>query len=596
MTTLLLLALLPHAHATAGFDPRAPEEVFNDQETFTDDGSVRLWAEIARYRDPDTTLFGPVHYNAETEWPVQDFYAPWISVCFGTQTPDASTFLLHVGPDVALATGTPILFIPGAGDNASRGFITMATHMDYAGRPVFAVTFPHPHGDVFQQAELVADAIAVVKARTGASQIDIVSHSKGGIATAVYLSNAAGTDWGGVSYESVGTPYQSDIRRAVFIATPLNGIDTTYRWPSGNLLSLDADTAFSPSSWSTYYPYTSTMWWQSESLADQDFLPDGDDLFPGHRQLLQRQDYSLPGEMPWLGAYSLQQDWYTTYEGGLGLESASDGIDAAIEAGGHLIDHLAAAGVDPSVKLFLLAGENPIMPSSSEWLLQEYFGSVWTDAYLSSADQWSELIAQVVGDALVSVGITSEEVQGLANGDLVLGEISGPSDGLVFETSALDEAALTARGAEVVEARTANLSHLDLLYASPITGQLLIDDAGTDPSKSWEAALGERYVEADTIGWVEDVLRDPDTSDTGDDSGDSGDTAGDSGDSGGDTAGGDDTAVDDTDAGTDEGQNDTGEKEDPALGCGTCSSSGGAAPTTWIVGLAALTLLRRRRG
>ena len=65
-----------------------------------------------------------------------------------------------MGPSSAIASGTPILFVPGAADNGSRGFITMAWHQDLIGRPVYALTFAHPHGDAFEQAELIADAIA----------------------------------------------------------------------------------------------------------------------------------------------------------------------------------------------------------------------------------------------------------------------------------------------------------------------------------------------------------------------------------------------------------------------------------------------------
>ena len=50
--------------------------------------------------------------------------------------------------------------MPGAGDNGSRGFVTLATKLDRTNRPVFALTFAHPHGDLFLQAETVADAIA----------------------------------------------------------------------------------------------------------------------------------------------------------------------------------------------------------------------------------------------------------------------------------------------------------------------------------------------------------------------------------------------------------------------------------------------------
>ena len=575
---VLLLFPLP-ALATTGFDPSSAEDVYNGTETYTSDGAVHLWAEIARYRDPDTSLFGPVSYNSATAWPSNDAFAPWIAACFGSTTPDAGTFLLHVGPDIAVATGTPILFIPGAGDNASRGFITMASHFDYAFRPVFAVTFPHPHGDVFQQAELVADAVAVVKARTGAEKIDVVSHSKGGIATALYLSNEASTSWGTTdtaqAYSTVGTAYDRSVRRAVFIAAPLGGIDTAYRWSSGNEMSLDADAAYAPASWSTYYPYTSSYPTGAISLRDQDFLPDGDDLFPGQRQLLARQDYTLPGEMPWLGTYAMQKDWYTTYEGGNGFYSKSDGIDEAITAGGRLVDTLHAKGVDPGVEIFLMAGENPLMPASYEGMITEYYGSVFADALYEGLGAFSAIIADAVADSLIGVGISSGEVQGLASGALVLGEITGPSDGLVFVTSALDQGALTARGAIVHDSYTANLSHLDLLYASPITGQLLIDDAGDDETKAWQVALGERYSSEDSIGKVDVWLADPEIVDTGGDTG-PGDT-------------GSDTGPDDTDR-----PGVAPDDDEYRLGCGTCSTAPGAPGTLGALGLLAGLAVRRR--
>lgn len=583
---MILLASM--ALATSGFDPLAPQAVFNGEETYTADGTLRLWAEIARYDDPDRTLFGEVVYNELTAWPEGDAYAPWIAECFGTAEPPASSFLLHVAPNVGLARGTPILFVPGAGDNASRGFITMAWHMDLAGRPSFAVTFPHAHGDVYQQAELLADAIAAVRARTGAEQVDVVAHSKGGIATAVYLSHHAGSGFP-APYADVGTPYRGDVRKAVLIATPLAGIDTSYRWPAGNYAALDADTAYSPSSWSTWYPYTTASPWTAVDLADQDFLPDGADLFPGHRQLLARQPYPLPGELPALGAYALQPDWYTTYEGGLGYQSDSEGIDAAVAAGGNLLDTLARAGVDPGVRLYLLAGNNPIMPNGADALLTEWFGEGWVDLLGQSASRWAELVADLVGDSLIAVGVTEAEVQGLAQGDLVLGEISGESDGLVFVSSATAAASLTARGAEVVDTEVVDLSHLDLLYASPITGELLIEDAATDDALAWEAALGQRYIDADTIGWVEAALaEDPSGGDSGsDDSGadpgdDSGaDPGGDSGDPSGDSgADPDDLIPLDADG-------------EQYLGCGSCSTGSGPAAWTWLAAFAALVWRRR---
>jgi hypothetical protein len=468
--------------------------------------------------------------------------------------------------------------VPGAGDNGVRAYVTMATRLDRGLRPVYALSFAHPHGDVFQQAEIIANAIARIKARTGAAQVDLVAHSKGGIAAAVYLSNDGG-DWGHAGYDAKGTVYRGDVRRAVFVATPLGGIDTSFRWPGGNFASLDGETALAPSSWTVYYPYGSGVPSVQESLLDQYIGGGGADYFPGHRQLLARWDgvYDLPGESAWMGLYALQQDWWTTYHGGTGFVSKSEGIDEAIEAGGGLIADLLERGVDPEVELFLLAGENPLMPNGTEDWLAESFDQAWLDLAGDALDDWSELVAAAVRNGLEDLGITEGEVQGLAGGDLVLGDISGPSDGLVFVDSATKAAALTGRGATVVETRVVNLSHIDLLYASDITGALLIEEAGDNHSLDWMEALGERYIEANTLAWVEEVLADEGGGDGGTDGGDGGTDGGDGGNDGGD-------------GGTDGG--DGGEDAGQSGGCGRCATGPGL-PGLWA--LAAIAGLRRRR-
>jgi hypothetical protein len=564
-----MMALVALAHATAGFDASAAAETFTGQETFTLDGAVQLWSAVERLEDPDRTLFAAGEYNEVTAWQDAD-YAPWIATCFGTSEPHTSAALLHVGLYEAYAAGTPILFVPGAGDNGSRGFITMARHMELEGRPVYAVTFAHAHGDVFQQAEIVADAVARVKARTGAAQVDVVSHSKGGIATAVYLSNHEAAAWSDADYVAVGTRYRGDVRKAVFVATPLSGIDTAFRWPLANLTSLEGDSALSPTSWGTYYPYGTATWNVTTDLAAQDFLPEDGDLFPGHRQLLERHpEHDLPGEQPWLGAYSVQPDWYTTYEGGLGYWSMSGGIDAAVEAGGDLLAELATNGVDPDVQLYLVAGQNPIMPNGTDDFVAETFGDQWSEVTEQSLDAWGELVAAAASRGIVPEGVTTEEIAGIASGDLVLGEVSGESDGLVFVTSATAGERLTARGAVVVDTYVADLSHLDLLYASPITGELLVEAADADPEGSgWMRAFGERYTAADTIGWVDAALADPEGA--------------------GDTGSADDTgAPADDDPKGSFGDGGWGE------GCKGCDAGGvGGA---WLATLIALGMARRRR-
>jgi len=559
MTSVLLIVGL--AFATDAFDPTAPAARFEGAETWTQTEDVRLWNAIERWEDIEPGLFGQPSFNQGIAWVDADT-TPWIETCFGSSTPSNAQFLLHVGVHEETAEGTPILMVHGAGDNGSRGFITVATRMDRTNRPVFAMTFAHPHDDVFPQAEAIADAIAVVKERTGAEQVDLVAHSKGGIAATVYASNHAGADWGRPDYAQHGTLYRGDVRRLLLIATPLGGVDTSYRWSNLNLFALDADLAISPSAWSTYYPSTSAVPLVSEDLSDQDMLPDGADYFPGQRQLLAplRELYPLPGSQAWLGLYALQTDWLSTYEGGFGLYSHSDGIDAAIEAGGNLIERLRGVGVDPDVEVFLLAGDHPVMPNGDEDLANAF-------------DQLSEIVdyEQLLADAAqrgTPIDLDADELYGLENGDLVLGELTGPSDGLVFVDSALQEAAVDARGAVVV-AKTAHLSHLDLLYASPITGQLLVDvaDAGSIDD-TWARGVGNRYTQEDTLGWIEDVLADPPSTDT-----DTGDTG---------------TAL--TGTRPTVGGDGTGDFARP---CGGCSSS--SAPGVGLLFLGLLPLWRRRR-
>jgi pimeloyl-ACP methyl ester carboxylesterase len=558
---MILLALVTAALATDAFDPTQPAERFEGRETWTQPEDIRLWNAVERWEDREPGLFVQEAFNDGVAWSDTD-YTPWIATAFGSSTPHSSQFLLHVGLHEETAEGTPVLMVPGAGDNASRGFVTLATKLDRTNRPVFAMTFAHPHGDVFLHAEAVADAVAVIKERTGAEQVDVVAHSKGGIAATVYASHHAGADWGRDDYATHGTAYRGDIRRLVLVAVPLGGVDTSYRWSSLNYYSLDADTAVSPSSWSTYYPNSPAVPATSEDLSDQDMLPDGADVFPGQRQLLSRLDdrFPLPGSQQWLGVYALQQDWATTYDGGFGFVSHSEGIDAAIEAGGDLIARLQTVGVDPDIELFLLAGTSPIMPNGDDDLARQFDS-------ISQFVDYEELMEEATARG-IPMSADADELAGLEGGQLVLGELTGSSDGLVFVDSALNASALDARGALVVESRTANLSHIDLLYASPITGQLLVDaaDAG-GPDDQWARGVGKRYTSEDTLGWMEAVLADPSTPDTATDTGL---TTGERPVVGSDTPG------------------------DFARPCGGCSSS--TAPGSVLgIALVALGLVRRRR-
>lgn len=375
-------------------------------------------------------------------------------------------------------------------------------------------------------------------------------------------------------------PTHDDIRRLVLIGTPLDGIDTAFRWPAQNYASLDADTAVSPASWGVYYPYGTGVLGVYENLSDQDFWSSGKDMFPGHRQLLRRQDHDLPGEQPWLGVYALAQtDWYTTYEGGWGYYTSCLGIDSAIEDAGDVIGALEGNGVDPEVEIFLLAGENPLLHNGAEYQWIALMGETWVDLMTQGSDAWADWMASVAEE--IGTEVDPDEVRGLAQGKLILGEITGSSDGLVFVSSATHGETLTARGASIEETKVVDLAHLDLLYASPVTGQILIDYGEADPTEDgWMRAVGERYIEADTLGWVVEVLADPF------EPGDSGDTGFDSGLEPSDTA---------------DPDNRPGGSGGLIRNCDGCASEGGVSGgpvqgLAGLLGLLGLALLRRQGG
>jgi hypothetical protein len=232
----------------------------------------------------------------------------------------------------------------------------------------------------------------------------------------------------------------------------------------------------------------------------------------------------------------------------------------------------------------LLAGTNPLMPNGTMQYLSNVFDAAWVDLANSSMNTWGTFLSLIVGNSLETFSYTQSEVQGLASGALILGEVTGESDGLVFTTSATDAEALTARGASVSAIRTANLSHLDLLYASPITGGLLEDAAAADTvNNGWMQSVGERYVTEDTIGQVEDWLADPESPDTGDTGHDSDPTT--------------DSNPPQDDSGSGQKDSDIGgyNENDDGRDAGTCGCANGASPTALPVMFGLLLLARRRK-
>ncbi len=517
-SALILLASSP-VQATSLFDPGGePEAAWDSPDPVTTDlDGLPLWDRVERLSDPDPSLFVQEDFSAAGAWSDSSPFSPHVATAFGSSTPHSRSFLLHFAPGWALAPEPyPVLLIPGAGASASGVFPVLARYLAGEGRSVFALTFPHPHGDVFQDAEAIADAIARILSLTGAEKVDLIAHSKGGIAASVYLAHVPGWDWSeqsdtrGGRYTASGTPFRGDVRRFIAAGVPFQGVDTAFRWTAAAVATATAGSdALTPYPFTAWYPYTTGNLLASESLQGEDLWPEGGDPFPGQAQILAPWEdvHPLPGSRVELGILALQQDWYTVWNGGFGLYTYSPGFASAMEAGGEVILHLAAAGIDPSVEVAILAGAHPLVPLSSATEVVDPFGAAW-DEFLGQGDEYyADLWEGVLAEDFPDLTLTADDMAGLRSGDLMMGEVSGLSDGVVFWDSATASESILHRGAPLLETRTVVLSHLDLLMASAAVGEVLVAHGEEDPNNfGYLRSLGARYIEADTVAWMEEIL------------------------------------------------------------------------------------------
>lgn len=452
-------------------------------------------------------------------WAEDSELAPGIRDCFGTGTPHSRFVLLHAmpkNPFVGRSEPHPVLLVPGAGDNAERAFGFMSWELIALGFDVYAVTFAHPHGDNFQHAELLAKVIAEISRRHGDRKVDVVAHSMGGIALRILLSHDGTVDWGahqdarGAAYAAAGTPYQGRVRRAVFLGTPQRGVDTSYRWPNGNYTRVLDRPTNSPISWQAYYPLGTTSPLVFDDLLGFGYFAEPP-VFPGQAQVLAnlRGLHALPGETSALGVMALQQDWLTTYQGGFGFVSRSEGVDAAVTRGGRLIEKLQTVGVDPGVELFVAAGQNPIIPlENAQGFLPEeerqQYGSRVRSDWPRLRDEW---FAEVMP---WYTRWPAAELDKVFNGRSMFGEVSGPSDGLVFSASVVDTSGLVRRGAAVREVRRFDeLNHLELVYASALASRFFKNQEIAQ--ELYDPVAGAKYErpENQVVQWIAGLLSTP---------------------------------------------------------------------------------------
>ena len=335
---------------------------------------------------------------------------------FQTETPDANLVLIHYAPLWNKATHkTPIVLVHGAGDNATRGFahpwsldlpesgvITKPGLMQYLGEKgysVFAVTFAHPHGDNFYQAQQLANVIERVKQVTGAKKVDLLCHSKGAMSTRIYTSSL------GKEYKKYSwlTPFRNDVRKILFVASPLKGIDTAFRYYAYNF-TVKQQAMGAP------LGARRLMWYGSYSDEEYHNL-----AFPGQFQMLHNW---VKDGIPFTSQSftpDMNLSMNALYNGGITGLLVSDGLDKVAKEAGNVIEKLNEKGENPSIKCYILAGKKQTIDTIK-------FG-------------WIEI---------------------------PVGEFADDSDGVLFLKSATYKAGLTARGAVVEKVKVLNLTHIGL--------------------------------------------------------------------------------------------------------------------------------------
>ncbi|MGX6447505.1 esterase/lipase family protein [Patulibacter sp. S7RM1-6] len=341
---LAALTLLP-AGASA-------TDAVTHEATFTS-GIQNGWARVDRYRDASPG-FVAEDYPADG----RGDQTGQTGTFFGSGRPHSSRFLLYAAPGAdAGGTDTPVLLVHGANQTADQawanpnasgafgcGSVTCPTTglmQDLAGRGkrVFAIGFPHRNGDGYRWAEQIHDAVSVIRARTGASQVDVVGWSKGAFNARQYVSSVR---------RSWGTAYAGDVRRLVLLGNPSRGFDWGYRHGWSH------DVAIFPGcggSLNAPAPHTAMVCYGSWDVQPQ--LSYEGSAFPGAGQMLARWDDVYP-------LSTGEQDWYTTYYGGQGFYTRGAGIQAVIDRDS-IVAPILAAGTPASVPVHTLCGSAPTM-------------------------------------------------------------------------------------------------------------------------------------------------------------------------------------------------------------------------------------------
>lgn len=279
-----------------------------------------------------------------TEWKEEEVVSQ-----FQTSTPHSRNVLLHYLEAEKPLAGNPILLVHGASHHANLSWGEsfdkqkgLLHALRSCGRPIFAVTFAHPHGDNLLQAIQLYNVIKRIQELMGGSKVDLIAHSKGGISVWAFLAGL-GKPWDAAP--------EGQVEKCMMLGTPNRGMDYPFRHMLPNwwvkLLNYNAPLSVDEMLWYGQYIDTTEHSLYKEGGA-----------FPGLAQLLFRWDEHYP--VP----FSVQ----TLYYGGRNWLIHSRGIETAIVEGGNFMHKLLQSPIDEKVQLHILAGDHSyIRGLCTEW-------------------------------------------------------------------------------------------------------------------------------------------------------------------------------------------------------------------------------------
>jgi hypothetical protein len=318
----------------------------------TTNGVSHGWDSVEHWNDTDPS-WPATHYLADG----RQNQTGEAATLFGSAQPPGSQFLLYRAPGWRTNAGKAVLLVMGANDDVDREYSDPAAggsgtcgvvncpstglmqYLSDAGYRVFAVDFADTQGDNYEWAQTISDALARVKAETGQSTVDLVAWSKGAFAARMYAAGVA---------PSWGRGYQGDVAKLVLIGNPNGGLDYTFaHGTEGNpLIYPECGGSLNGPSPSQSYMCYGIIYPQPNLSIDSAY-------YTGQRQMLAR----------WDGTYGIdesQDDWYTTYYGGTGYVSTSNGIQQAMNSGS-LVATIRSTPVPAGVPTYLLCGGSPTL-------------------------------------------------------------------------------------------------------------------------------------------------------------------------------------------------------------------------------------------